>query len=139
MLYRQKKDTYIRNYDGVGYITSTGIFNDRIVNQSGTIFLCALSRTPQTLDELTDKILPQFTGVDRETIKSDAQEFYETLIQDGFIIKGETEEELNAKDIGFTYNSILPKQHVKILHRQFSAQTATLRSFWKSILKTNHT
>lgn len=38
MLYRQKKDTYIRNYDGVGYITSTGIFNDRIVNQSGTIF-----------------------------------------------------------------------------------------------------
>ena len=109
MLYRQKKDTYIRNYDGVGYITSTGIFNDRIVNQSGTIFLCALSRTPQTLDELTDKILPQFTGVDRDTIKSDAQEFYETLIQDGFIIKGETEEELNAKDIGFTYNSILPK------------------------------
>lgn len=49
MLYRQKKDTYIRNYDGVGYITSTGIFNDRIVNQSGTIFLCALNRTPQTL------------------------------------------------------------------------------------------
>ena len=32
MLYRQKKDTYIRNYDGVGYITSTGIFNDRIKN-----------------------------------------------------------------------------------------------------------
>ena len=26
MLYRQKKDTYIRNYNGVGYITSTGIF-----------------------------------------------------------------------------------------------------------------
>ena len=24
MLYRKKKDTYIRNYDGVGYITSTG-------------------------------------------------------------------------------------------------------------------
>jgi len=109
MLYRQKKDTYIRNYDGVGYITSTGIFNDRVVNRSGTFFLCALNRTPQTLDELTDKIFPEFTGVDRETIKRDAEEFYETLIQDGFIIKGETEEELNAKDIGFTYNSILPK------------------------------
>lgn len=35
MLYRQKKDTYIRNYDGAGYITSTGIFNDRCVNESG--------------------------------------------------------------------------------------------------------
>lgn len=58
MLYRQKKDTYIRNYDGVGYITSTGIFNDRCTNESGTVFLCALSRKPQTLDELVDKIAP---------------------------------------------------------------------------------
>ncbi len=70
MLYRQKKDTYIRNYDGAGYITSTGIWNDRMVNESGTIFLCALSREPPTLDELVEK-------------------FYETLIEDGFIIKGE--------------------------------------------------
>lgn len=109
MLYRQKKDTYIRNYDGVGYITSTGIFNDRCTNESGTVFLCALNRKPQTLDELVDKIMPQFTGVDRETIKADAEEFYDTLVADGFIIKGETEEELNAKDSGFTYNSIQPK------------------------------
>ncbi len=109
MLYRQKKDTYIRNYDGLGYITSTVIFNDRIVNESGTIFLCALSRKPQSLDELIDKILPQFTDVDRDTIKKDAEEFYDTLVQDGFIVKGENEEELNVKDIGFTYTAVQPK------------------------------
>lgn len=109
MLYRQKKDTYIRNYDGVGYITSTGIFNDRCTNESGTVFLCALNRTPQTLDELVDKILPAFVGVDRETIRTDAKEFYDNLVADGFIVKGETEAELNAGDIGFTYKSIEPK------------------------------
>ena len=109
MLYRQKKDTYIRNYDGVGYITSTGLFNDRCTNESGTVFLCALSRKAQTLDELVDKIIPQFTGVDRGIIKADAQEFYDALVQDGFIIKGETEGELNKKDIGFTYNAVQPK------------------------------
>ncbi|MCR5045796.1 MAG: PqqD family peptide modification chaperone [Treponema sp.] len=109
MLYRQKKDTYIRNYDGVGYITSTGIFNDRCTNESGTVFLRALSRKPHTLDELVDKIAPQFIGVDRDTIKKDAEEFYETLVIDGFIVKGETEEELNAKDKGFTYNAVQPK------------------------------
>ena len=109
MLYRQKKDTYIRNYDGVGYITSTGIFNDRCTNESGTVFLCALSRKPQSLDELTDKILPQFTGVDRAAIKADAAEFYDALVADGFIVKGENEAELNAQDTGFTYNAILPK------------------------------
>ena len=37
--YKQKKDTYIRNYDGTGYICSTGIWNDRVVNDSGTVFL----------------------------------------------------------------------------------------------------
>lgn len=109
MLYRQKKDTYIRNFDGFGYITSSGIWNDRIVNESGSVFLCALNREPQTLDELAEKILKAFVGVDKETIKNDAEEFYETLIEDGFIIKGETVEELNSKDIGFTYNQILPK------------------------------
>ena len=109
MLYRQKKDTYIRNYDGAGYITSTGIWNDRMINESGTVFLCALSREPQTLDELAEKIIKSFVDVDKETIKKDAEEFYETLIEDGFIIKGETKEELDAKDTGFTYNAILPK------------------------------
>lgn len=109
MLYRQKKDTYIRNYDGVGYITSTGMFNDRCTNASGTVFLCALNRNPQSLDELVDKILPQFVNVEREVIKKDAREFYDKLVEDGFVVKGETEAELNAADIGFTYNSVQPK------------------------------
>ena len=98
MFYKQKKDTYIRNYDGMGYITSTGIWNDRMVNESGAVFLCALSREGQTLDQLADKIIKSFVDVDKETIKKDAEEFYETLIQDGFIIKGETKEELNANN-----------------------------------------
>ena len=111
MLYRQKKDTYIRNYDGVGYISSTGIFNDRCTNESGTVFLCALSRKPQSLEELADKIMPSFADddVSRETIINDAKEFYDMLIEDGFIIKGKSPEELDAKDTGFTYNQIQPK------------------------------
>ena len=47
MLYRQKKDTYIRNYDGVGYITSTGLFNDRCTNESGTAFAAVRPNTRQ--------------------------------------------------------------------------------------------
>ena len=111
MLYRQKKDTYIRNYDGVGYITSTGLFNDRCTNESGTVFLCALSRKPQTIDELVDKIMPSFAedDVPRETILADAREFYDNLVADGFVVKGETEAELNVADIGFTYSAVKPK------------------------------
>ena len=112
MLYRQKKDTYIRNYDGVGYITSTGIFNDRLVNDSGTVFLTALSRSAQSLDELVDKIMPSFADdkdVTRQVIYNDAKEFYDTLVEDGFLVRGETEAELDKSDIGFTYSAVMPK------------------------------
>lgn len=109
MLYRQKKDTYIRNYDGLGYITSTGIFNDRIANESGAVFLCALSRESQTLEQLIQKISAVFKDVDKGILIADAKEFYEELIEDGFLIKGETEEEINSKDKGFSYDSIQPK------------------------------
>ena len=109
MLYRQKKDTYIRNYDGVGYINCTGIYHDRCVNESGTVFLCALNREAQSLEQLADKIMPHFVGVDRDTILADAKEFYDTLVEDGFLVCGETPEEMNAKDKGFTYDSFQPR------------------------------
>lgn len=109
MFYKQKKDTFIRNYDGIGYITSTGLFNDLCTDESGTVFLCALKRTPQTLDQLVDVIMPKFEEVDRETIYNDAKEFYDNLAADGFIVKGESIEDLKKQDRGFTYNDVLPK------------------------------
>ena len=109
MLYMQKKDTYIRNYDGNGYITSTGIWNDRIVNKSGAVFLFALERKPLSLEDLVEKIYPQFIGVSKEVILNDAREFYDTLAEDGFLAKGETVEEVLSQDKGFSYSEIQPK------------------------------
>lgn len=109
VLYKQKKDTYIRDYDGIGYITSTGIFNDRIVNQSGSVFLSAITRSGQTIEDLVDKVLPCFIGAEREVLINDAIEFYDMLVEDGFLVKGKTEKELVANDKGFTYQAITPK------------------------------
>jgi radical SAM protein with 4Fe4S-binding SPASM domain len=109
MLYRQKFDTFIRIYDEVGYITNKNDFSDLAVESSATVFLAALSRTPQTLDELTAKIAKSFIGVDTQIIKKDAAEFYETLEADGFIVSGETAAELDAKDKRFSYATLNPK------------------------------
>src|SRR5574344_1529253 len=109
MLYRQKFDTFIRNYDGAGYITSTGLFNDRVTNASGTAFLTALSREPQNLEQLTDKILPQFKNAERETVLADAKEIYDSLYNDGFLTRGETEEECDADGHRCSYKDFEPK------------------------------
>lgn len=109
MYYRQKFDTFIRNYDGAGYITSVGIFNDRVMDESGTVFLMALSREAQTLDELTAKICKSFIDADFDTVKQDAQEFYDELVTDGFLVKGETPEECNKNEHCFSYKDFEPK------------------------------
>ena len=62
------------------------------------MFLNALTREPQTLDALCDKLLATFKGVDKQTILPDAAEFYDNLVREGFLVKGETEAKLNEKD-----------------------------------------
>ncbi len=109
IFYKQKKDTYIRDYDGFGYITSIGIFNDMVVDGSGKVFLFALSRKPQSLDELANKILCQFVDISKEVILEDAKDFYDMLVSDGFLIKGESVQELEDLDLGFSYSNVIPK------------------------------
>jgi radical SAM protein with 4Fe4S-binding SPASM domain len=109
MLYRQKFDTFIRIYGDVGYITNKSDFSDLAVESSATVFLAALSRVPQTPDELAVKIAKSFIGADAEIVKNDAVEFYGTLEDDGFIVSGETEAELDAKDRRFSYSVLNPK------------------------------
>jgi radical SAM protein with 4Fe4S-binding SPASM domain len=110
MLYRQKFDSFIRIYNDVGYIiTSNGDFSDRIVDSSGAVFLSALSRKGQSFEALTTKIAQSFIGVDIAVLQKDVAEFYAMLEEDGFIFSGETEEELDRKDIRFSYAAIEPK------------------------------
>jgi radical SAM protein with 4Fe4S-binding SPASM domain len=115
MLYRQKFDTFIRIYDDytpsecLGYIINSGDFGDRIVNASGAIFLKALSREPQTLEALTVEIASAFRNVKPDDIKPDIIEFYRVLAEDGFIVSGETTEELDNKETRFSYSALQPK------------------------------
>ncbi|GHT70974.1 hypothetical protein FACS1894110_23310 [Spirochaetia bacterium] len=109
MLYRQKFDTFIRQYDDVGYITSKSDFGDRVVDAAGAVFLKALSRTGQSLDALTAKIAASFIGVDTAVLQKDSAEFYAMLEADGFIVSGGTEAELDAKDTRFSYATLEPK------------------------------
>ena len=109
-LYRQKFDTFIRIYDGnVGYIVSKSDFGDRVTEGSGAVFFAALSREPKSLDALTDEIAEKFIDVDKNVLKNDIAEFYGILEEDGFIVSGETTDELDSKDKRFSYSDLVPK------------------------------
>ncbi|GHV89616.1 hypothetical protein AGMMS50268_01190 [Spirochaetia bacterium] len=109
MLYRQKFDTFIRRYDDVGYITSKSDFGDRVFDASGAVFVTALSRKGQTLEALVEKIAQSFIDVDKSVLRKDGADFYAMLEEDGFIVSGETEAELDRRDTRFSYSAIEPK------------------------------
>jgi radical SAM protein with 4Fe4S-binding SPASM domain len=109
MLYRQKFDTFIRIYDDCGYIVNKSDFSDRVTDAAGAVFLKALSRVPKTLPALAAEIAVSFIDADPALIEADAREFYAALEQDGFIVSGETPEELDRKDIRFSYAALEPK------------------------------
>lgn len=118
MYFKQKSNVMYRNYGSFGYITDNRNFGykmaddeedyigDKIVSESGAVFLSVLSRIPQSIDDLVKKICNQFTDVDIHMIKNDAIEFYSALEEDGFIVSGETFQECNRKDQGNSFKKL---------------------------------
>ena len=118
MYFKQKSNVIYRNYGTFGYITDNRNFGyklandnkdnigDKVVSESGAVFLSALSRDPQPINIIVKKICEQFSRGDFETIKNDAIEFYCALEADGFVVSGSTVQECNEKDIGFSYKNL---------------------------------
>ena len=87
MYFKQKSNVIFRNYESFGYITDNRNFGykkadnngndigDKIVSQSGAVFLSVLGQKSQTFEDIAKKINMQFTNVDIETIKNYAIEF----------------------------------------------------------------
>jgi len=140
VLYRQKFNTFIRIYekgreDAVGYIVNKNGFGDRVTEGSGAVFLAALSRKPKSLDGLTDEIALSFIDVDRSVLKQDLTDFYAILEEDGFIVSGQTPEELDRKDTRFSYSDIDPKTLHKNMMPLISRAKKSTQEYLKNFFK----
>lgn len=109
MLIRQSRNTFIRTTKRYGYITNQLTRHDRCYDDFGADLLREISREPQSVDEIVNRLLKIYEGVDFETLKADFMEFADSLAKDRFLVIGETEEDLNSKDMDFTYGVDNPK------------------------------
>ena len=115
MFFKKRSNVIFRDYKSFGYITDNRNFRykrlddsrkdigDKIVSESGAVFLSVLNKKAQTIDELSKKINIQYPDIDIESIKNDAQEFYFALEEDGFIVSGMTLSECERKDEKFHF------------------------------------
>jgi len=145
MFFKLKSNVIFRNYESFGYITDNRNFGykqtnnnenhigDKILSESGAVFMSVLDRKSQAIEELAKKISKQFKDVDIRTIKNDAIEFYNMLEQDGFIVSGDTLKKCDEKDTRFSYKTLEPvikKELYTTIHPEKSTQDF-LEEFFK--------
>lgn len=110
ILFRQSKNTFIRFWDDCGYITNQMTRHDRMYNETGADFLHEVNRQPKTIDEAIDHLQTLYgDSVSREKLRADFTAFVEDLAKHLFLVSGETIEELNSKDLSFSYSMENPK------------------------------
>ncbi|MEI8274309.1 MAG: PqqD family peptide modification chaperone, partial [Paludibacter sp.] len=109
MIVRQSKNTFIRRFGNIGYITNQLTKHDLNFNETGADFLDKISRELQEIDTIVNKLLPLYKDIDFDTLKTDFLEFVSDLEKTGFLLTGNTVEEINAKEISFSYTLANPK------------------------------
>ena len=108
MLVRQSQNSFIRTTKRYGYITNQLTRQDRCYNEAGADWLREINREPQEVDDIVNRLLSQYEDVNFETMKHDFVEFLESLALNKFVVIGDSIEELDRLDKGFTYNVELP-------------------------------
>ena len=108
-LVRQCKDTFIRKFGDIGYITNQLTKHDRVYDEIGAVFLDKISRIAKPIEEIVDEIYPLFVDISKDTIYQDFVEFVNDLEDESFLVTGASEQEIDRKDQGFSYKIVNPK------------------------------
>lgn len=109
MLIRQTKDSFIRRFANIGYITNQLTKHDLNYNETGADFLEQIGREPKEIDAIVHELLPLYQDISFEELKADFVEFVADLEKQGFIVSGSTSEELDSKEPSFNYQMANPK------------------------------
>lgn len=120
MLIRQSKNTFIRLYFGKGYISNQLTRFDRIYNETGADFLSEITRNPQCIDDIIQRLQALYgDSVKHEALESEFSSFVEELVKTKFLVIGETAKELDANDMDFSYSMENPKTMVNDFTQRF--------------------
>lgn len=118
MLIRQSKNSFIRTTKRYGYIINQLTRHDRCYDENGALWLNEITREPQEIDDIINRLFAQYEDADFERLKEDFIEFAKSLARDKFIVIAETAKELDAIDLEFTYKIDNPKTLVSNYSQQ---------------------
>lgn len=108
MFYMLKPNVLFRQYGDIGYLTDNALFGyrmrgdeelypgERYVSNSGAMMLRMLNKEPKCADAVIQELCHIYVGVERDTLEQDVTEFYDVLVNEGFLSRGITYDECVA-------------------------------------------
>lgn len=91
IIYRDFPDYgYLTDNRNYGYDTASRSckkVGDMILSKTGSVFYSILSENPQSIYEISQKLLEKFKGVALEKIQEDSFDFFYKLSEEGFVLK----------------------------------------------------
>jgi radical SAM protein with 4Fe4S-binding SPASM domain len=109
MKIRLTKDSFIRRYGNIGYIINQLTRHDLNYNETGADFLGIIDRVPRELDDIVRDLLSLYSDISFDDLKGDFIEFISDLEKKGFILTGNSIEEIDLKEPSFSYKMANPK------------------------------
>lgn len=95
---KQTKDTFIRRYDNIGYITNQRTKHDLHFNETGADFLSKISRETKNIDAIIIELLQDYEDISYNELKKDFIDFVVDLERKDFVITGESQKEIVLKE-----------------------------------------
>lgn len=119
MLLRLSNQTFKRQFGPFTYFFHRLNASDRVFRDA-TVFSEKLTRIPTEKSEILNYILSVYTDGGAEEIGRDFDDFVGLLVNDGYLLAGETPEALDAQEQRFTYNAPKPKTIMQLEQSQTS-------------------
>ena len=132
MLVCQSKNTFIRNHGDFAYIINQFTNSDLVLNEAGADFLKEISRIPQDIEVIVNRLLNLYGDtVDKTELQEDFECFCSELSEQHYLVLGESEDEIKKKDVEFNYGLLNLQQPstVNIISEQKEKSTS---DFWIS-------
>ncbi len=133
MLVCQSKNTFVRNHGDFAYIVNQLTNSDLVVNETGADFLKEISRTPQDIETIVNRLFKLYdNSVEKSELQKDFEYFCSELSEQKYLVLGETEDEIRNKDVDFNYQLLNSQEPISQYSIGINKEEKNTTDFWIS-------
>lgn len=107
MYFKQSINAFIRQYGPYTYVLNQVSKVDQVFEHA-EVFARQITREPRPLEEAVETLAKAFPSEERETLETDFKAFLTSLANAQQVVLGETTDELETKDVSFSYDMEAP-------------------------------